>query len=46
MNRADLNGELRFKGDAIDLTFRQSKLRVLDGDWTLNPAKSDPESRR
>ncbi len=37
VNRADLNGELRFKGDAIDLTFRQSKLRVLDGDWTLNP---------
>ncbi|GAB4023583.1 translocation/assembly module TamB domain-containing protein [Spirosoma migulaei] len=36
-NRADLNGELRFKGDAIDLTFRQSKIRVLDGDWTLNP---------
>ena len=37
VNRADLNGELRFKGDAIDLTFRQAKLRVLDGDWTLNP---------
>ena len=36
-NRADLNGELRFKGDAIDLTFRPSKLRVLDGDWALNP---------
>ncbi|RIV26856.1 translocation/assembly module TamB [Fibrisoma montanum] len=36
-NRADLNGELRFKGDAIDLTFRQSKVRVLDADWTLNP---------
>lgn len=35
-NRAVLNGELRFKGDAIDLTFRQSRLRVLDGDWTLN----------
>ncbi len=37
VNRADLNGELRFKGDAIDLTFRQSKVRVLDGDWVLNP---------
>ncbi len=37
VNRADLNGDLSFKGDAIDLTFRQSKLRVLDGDWTLNP---------
>ena len=36
-NRADLNGELRFNGDAIDLTFRQSKLRLLDTDWTLNP---------
>ncbi|SFC64151.1 translocation/assembly module TamB domain-containing protein [Spirosoma endophyticum] len=36
-NHADLNGELRFKGDAIDLTFRQSKIRVLDGNWTLNP---------
>ncbi|AQG78395.1 translocation/assembly module TamB domain-containing protein [Spirosoma montaniterrae] len=36
-NRAKLNGELRFKGDAIDLTFRQSDVRVLDGDWILNP---------
>ena len=36
-NRADLNGELSFKGDAIDLTFRRSDLRVLDGDWVLNP---------
>lgn len=36
-NRANLNGELRFKGDAIDLTFRRSDLRVLDGDWVLNP---------
>lgn len=36
-NRAALNGEMRFKGDAIDLTFRQSKVRVLDGDWILNP---------
>lgn len=36
-NHADLNGELRFKGDAIDLTFRQSKLRVLNGNWVLNP---------
>ena len=37
VNHADLNGELRFKGDAIDLTFQQSKVRVLDGDWVLNP---------
>ena len=36
-NRANLNGELRFKGDAIDLTFRRSDLRVLDGNWVLNP---------
>jgi TamB, inner membrane protein subunit of TAM complex len=36
-NQADLNGELRFKGDAIDLTFRRSKLKLLDTDWTLNP---------
>lgn len=36
-NRANLNGELTFKGDAIDLTFRRSDLRVLDGDWVLNP---------
>ncbi|GAB3560371.1 translocation/assembly module TamB domain-containing protein [Spirosoma fluminis] len=36
-NHANLTGELRFKGDAIDLTFRESKLRVLDGDWILNP---------
>jgi hypothetical protein len=36
-NRADLKGELRFKGDAIDLTFRQSDVRLLDTDWILNP---------
>ncbi len=36
-NRARLNGELRFKGDAIDLTFQKSNLRVLDEEWTLNP---------
>lgn len=36
-NHAELNGALQFKGDAIDLTFRKSKVRVLDGDWTLNP---------
>ncbi|WP_338871448.1 translocation/assembly module TamB domain-containing protein [Spirosoma sp. SC4-14] len=37
-NRAELNGTMRFKGDAVDLTFNRSKVRVLDGDWTLNPA--------
>ncbi|UHG90451.1 translocation/assembly module TamB domain-containing protein [Spirosoma oryzicola] len=36
-NRANLNGQMYFKGDAVDLTFNQSKVRVLDGDWTLNP---------
>ena len=36
-NQAALNGEVSFKGDAIDLTFRRSDLRVLDGDWVLNP---------
>ena len=36
-NSARLNGELRFKGDAIDLTFRQSDVRVLDGNWMLDP---------
>ena len=37
-NQADLNGALQFKGDAVDLTFRKSRLRLLDTDWTLNPA--------
>lgn len=37
VNSARLNGELRFKGDAVDLTFRQSDVRVLDGNWRLNP---------
>lgn len=36
-NQADLNGDIQFKGDAIDLTFRPSRLRVLDADWQLNP---------
>ncbi|WP_345243461.1 translocation/assembly module TamB domain-containing protein [Nibrella saemangeumensis] len=36
-NRANVNGEVRFKGDAIDLTFRRSEFRVLDNNWTLNP---------
>lgn len=35
-NRANLNGQMWFKGDAVDLTFNPSKIRVLDGDWTLN----------
>ncbi len=37
-NRANLNGELRFKGDAIDLTFRQSDFQLLDKVWTFNPS--------
>lgn len=36
-NRADLNGELRFKGDALDLMFHNSSLRVLDSTWTVSP---------
>lgn len=36
-NRADLNGELRFKGDALDLMFHNSTLRVLDSTWTVSP---------
>ncbi len=36
-NQADLNGDILFKGDAIDLTFRPSRVRVLDADWGLNP---------
>lgn len=36
-NRADLNGELRFKGDSLDLMFHSSTLRVLDSTWTVSP---------
>ncbi len=37
-NRATLNGELRFKGDAIDLTFRQSDFQLLGKTWAFNPS--------
>ncbi len=36
-NRANLNGELRFKGNALDLMFHNSSLRVLDSTWTVSP---------
>lgn len=36
-NEAKLNGELRFKGDAIDLTFQRSQFRLLENDWVINP---------
>jgi hypothetical protein len=36
-NRADLNGSLTFKGDAIDIELEQSKFRLLDSVWTISP---------
>ena len=36
-NRANLNGELRFKGDTLDLMFHNSTLSVLDSTWTVSP---------
>ncbi|GAB3939167.1 translocation/assembly module TamB domain-containing protein [Larkinella terrae] len=36
-NRADLNGSLTFKGDAIDIELEQSKFRLLDSIWTISP---------
>jgi hypothetical protein len=36
-NRADLNGSLTFKGDAIDIELERSKFRLLDSTWTLSP---------
>lgn len=36
-NRADLNGELRFRGDALDLMFHNSALRILDSTWSVSP---------
>ncbi len=37
-NQAIINGDVRFLTDAIQLTFRRSQIRLLDNDWTLNPA--------
>ena len=34
-NRATLNGDARFVGDVIELQFRRSKFKLLDGDWKL-----------
>ena len=36
-NRADLNGSLTFKGDAIDIELERSKFRLLDSTWTISP---------
>ncbi|GAB3254549.1 translocation/assembly module TamB domain-containing protein [Larkinella harenae] len=36
-NRADLNGALTFKGDAIDIELKQSRFRLLDSTWTISP---------
>ncbi|RRB02602.1 translocation/assembly module TamB domain-containing protein [Larkinella rosea] len=36
-NRADLNGSLTFKGDAIDIELERSKFRLLDSVWTVSP---------
>ncbi|GAB3342008.1 translocation/assembly module TamB domain-containing protein [Larkinella ripae] len=36
-NRADLNGSLTFKGDAIDIELQQSRFRLLDSTWTISP---------
>lgn len=36
-NRADLNGALAFKGDALELTFQKSDFQVLNNTWTINP---------
>ncbi|WP_234735280.1 translocation/assembly module TamB domain-containing protein [Tellurirhabdus bombi] len=36
-NRANLNGSLTFKGDAIDLELRNSRFRLLDSLWTVSP---------
>jgi len=34
-NRAALNGELRFIGDAIQIQFERSKLQLLDAEWKI-----------
>ena len=34
-NRATLNGDVRFVGDAIELQFRRSRFKLLDSDWKL-----------
>jgi hypothetical protein len=36
-NRADLNGTLTFKGDAIDIELERSKFRLLDSTWVISP---------
>ncbi|MFC5409815.1 translocation/assembly module TamB domain-containing protein [Larkinella bovis] len=36
-NRADLNGSLTFKGDAIDIELQNSRFRLLDSTWAISP---------
>lgn len=36
-NRANLNGDLRFIEDGIELQFIRSKFKLLDQDWIINP---------
>ncbi|MGV3560473.1 translocation/assembly module TamB domain-containing protein [Larkinella arboricola] len=36
-NRADLNGSLTFKGDAIDVELERSRFRLLDSTWAISP---------
>ena len=36
-NRANLNGDLRFIEDGIELQFIRSKFKLLEQDWVINP---------
>lgn len=36
-NRADVNGILTFKGDAIDFELKRSRFRLLDSTWRISP---------
>ncbi|WP_266367347.1 translocation/assembly module TamB domain-containing protein [Tellurirhabdus rosea] len=36
-NRANLNGSLTFKGDAMDIELRNSRFRLLDSLWRVAP---------
>lgn len=36
-NRANLNGTVRFTSAGTELRFRRSRVRLQEGDWTLDP---------
>ncbi|MCY7350719.1 MAG: translocation/assembly module TamB domain-containing protein [Cytophagaceae bacterium] len=36
-NRANLNGTVRFTSEGTELRFRRSRVRLQEGDWTLDP---------